>query len=223
MVLVGKSDTDTGFGYRYFNVGEKREQQAWFKWKFNRKLLYHFVINDEYYFIDEDHFLQNLNLVQDDDINIDHEDVNYVLHLDNYTSVSGGVYNATTNLTTFTNQSDWIDQVGTGNGTLVVIDNDSNTTRVGRYAVCTVINNDDFTLPGNWEFAEEFEVLHTSIDLNAHALTIPEHGLVTGDQVRFVQGTTAPSGITNNTIFFVIPPNEIESAKENWRASSIKR
>ena len=153
MVLIGKSDTDTVFGYRYFNVGEKREQQAWFKWKFNRKLLYHFVINDEYYFIDEDHFLQNVNLVQDDDINIDHEDVNYVLHLDNYTSVSGGQYNATTNLTTFTNQSDWIDQVGTGNGTLVVIDDNAGATRVGRYGICNVINNDDFTLTGNWESA----------------------------------------------------------------------
>ena len=153
MVLIGKSDTDTVFGYRYFNVGEKREQQAWFKWKFNRKLLYHFIINDEYYFIDEDHFLQNVNLVQDDDINIDHENVNYILHLDNYTSVSGGQYNATTNLTTFTNQSDWIDQVGTGNGTLVVIDDNAGATRVGRYGICNVINNDDFTLTGNWESA----------------------------------------------------------------------
>ena len=153
MVLIGKSNTDTVFGYRYFNVGEKREQQAWFKWKFNRKLLYHFVINDEYYFIDEDHFLQNVNLVQDDDINIDHENVNYVLHLDNYTSVSGGQYNATTNLTTFTNQSDWIDQVGSGNGTLVVIDDNAGATRVGRYGICNVINNDDFTLSGNWSTA----------------------------------------------------------------------
>ena len=153
MVLIGKTDTDTVYGFRYFNVGDKREQQAWFKWKFNRPLIYHFVVNDEYFFLDSDNFLQKVNLVQDDDINIDHENVNYVLHLDNYTSVSGGVYNPTTNLTTFTNQSDWIDQISNYNGTLVVIDDNSGATRVGRYSECTVINNDDFTLPGDWENA----------------------------------------------------------------------
>ncbi len=154
MVLIGKTNSDTVFGYKYFNVAEKREQQAWFKWKFNRPLIYHFVVNDEYFFLDADYFLQKVSLVQtDNDIAIDHEDVNYVLHLDNYTTVANGSYNATTNLTTFTNQSDWIDQISSYNGTLVVIDDNAGATRVGRYAVCTVINNDDFTLPGNWSSA----------------------------------------------------------------------
>ena len=106
------------------------------------------------FFLDADYFLQKVSLVQtDNDIAIDHEDVNYVLHLDNYTTVANGSYNATTNLTTFTNQSDWIDQISSYNGTLVVIDDNAGATRVGRYAVCTVINNDDFTLPGNWSSA----------------------------------------------------------------------
>jgi len=205
MILIGQTNSDTVFGYRYFNVGDKREQQAWFRWKFNKPLLYHFVINDDYFILDTDKFLQKMSLVQSDtDPSIDQDSVNYLLHLDNHTSVSGGTYSPTTNLTTFTNQSDWIDQVTTPNGTLVVVDDNAGTTRVGRYAECTVINNDDFTLPGNWEFAEEFEVPHININVNDHTLNIPEHGLVTGDQVRFVQGTTAPSGITNNTIFFVI-------------------
>ena len=152
IVLIGKTNEDTVFGYKYFNVGEKREQQSWFKWQFNRKLLYHFVINDEYYFLDEDHFLQKINLVQaDTDLFIEQDNVNYLLHIDNYVSVSGGIHNPTTGLTQFTNQSDWIDQVGTGNGTLVVIDDSNAATRIGRYAKCTVINNDDFTIPGNWQ------------------------------------------------------------------------
>ena len=152
IVLIGKTNEDTVFGYKYFNVGEKREQQSWFKWQFNRKLRYHFVINDEYYFLDEDHFLQKINLVQaDTDLFIEQDNVNYLLHIDNYVSVSGGIHNPTTGLTQFTNQSDWIDQVGTGNGTLVVIDDSNAATRIGRYAKCTVINNDDFTIPGNWQ------------------------------------------------------------------------
>tara|TARA_Y100001972_G_scaffold127958_1_gene186655 strand:+ start:615 stop:3932 length:3318 start_codon:yes stop_codon:yes gene_type:complete len=154
MILIGKTNSDTVFGYRYFNVGDKREQQAWFKWKFNNPLLYHFVINDDYFLLDTDNFLQKMSLVQaDTDPSIDQDSVNYLLHLDNFTTVANGSYNATTDITTFTNQSDWIDQVTTPNGTLVVVDDNAGATRVGRYAEPTVINNDDFTLPGNWSGA----------------------------------------------------------------------
>ena len=154
MVLFGKTNSDTVFGFRYFNVGDKRQQQAWFKWKFNNPLLYHFIINDDYFFLDTDNFLQTLSLVQDDDdISIDQDGVNYLLHLDNYTTVTGGSYSASTNLTTFTNQSTWIPDVTTPNGTLVVIDKDSGTARIGRYGIATLTGNnpnDDFTLVGDW-------------------------------------------------------------------------
>jgi len=154
MVLFGKTNSDSVIGFKYFNVAEKRQQQAWFKWKFNNPLLYHFIINDDYFFLDTDHFLQTLSIVQDDDdISIDQDGVNYLLHLDNYTSVANGSYNASTNLTTFTNQSTWIPDVTTPNGTLVVVDKDPSTAKVGRYAHVTLTGNspnDDFTLPGNW-------------------------------------------------------------------------
>ena len=86
MVLIGKTESDTVFGYKYFNVAEKREQQAWFKWKLNNPLRYHFIINDEYYFLDTDNFLQCIRLVQsDDDIHVVQDTVNYQINLDNYT------------------------------------------------------------------------------------------------------------------------------------------
>lgn len=154
MVLFGKTNSDTVFGFRYFNVGDKRQQQAWFKWKFNNPLLYHFIINDDYFFLDTDNFLQTLSIVQDDDdISIDQDGINYLLHLDNYTTVTGGSYSASTNLTTFTGQSTWIPDVTTPNGTLVVIDKDSGTARIGRYGIATLTGNspnDDFTLVGDW-------------------------------------------------------------------------
>ena len=152
IVLFGKTGTDELFGYKYFQTAEKRSQAAWFKWKLNNNLLYHFIIDDEYYFLDEDHFLQKIQLIQSEtDPSVVEDEVDFLLHLDNYTTVSGGVYNATTKKTTFTNQSDWIDQVTTPNGKLVVIDTNSTLARRGRYAECTVINNDDFTLPGDWQ------------------------------------------------------------------------
>ena len=64
LVIMGKTNSDTVQGFRYLNVGDKRQQSAWFKWKFNNPLLYHFIINDEYYFLDTDNFLQSIRLVQ---------------------------------------------------------------------------------------------------------------------------------------------------------------
>ena len=154
IVLFGKTGSDEVVGYKYFQTAEKRQQAAWFKWKLNNSLLYHFIIDDEYYFLDEDHFLQKIQLIQaDSEPSITQDSVDFLLHLDNFTDVSNGSYDAATKLTTFTNQSDWIDQVTTPNGTLVVIDTDSSTARRGRYAECTVINSDDFTLPGDWSGA----------------------------------------------------------------------
>ena len=154
VVFFGKTDSDTVTGYRYFRQEEKSFQNSWFKWKFNNPIKYHFCIEDQYYILDTDNFLQSVNLVQaDSDPSIDQDSINYLIHLDNYTTVGSGAFDATTNKTTFTNQSDWIDDVTSPNGTLVVVDTDSNTAREGRYAECTVINSDDFTVPGDWSSA----------------------------------------------------------------------
>ena len=154
VVFFGKTNSDTVIGFRYLNQADKRLQAAWFKWKFNNPIKYHFCIEDSYYLIDTDNFLQKVNLIQADaDPSIDQDDTNYLIHLDNYTTVSSGSFSSATNKTTFTNQSDWIDQVTSPNGTLVVVDTDSNTAREGRYAECTVINSDDFTVPGDWSSA----------------------------------------------------------------------
>ena len=151
IVLFAKTGEDIVYGWSYFNAGDKREQSAWFKLKHNNPIKYHFLIEDQYIFIDTDNFLQSINLSQSTtDPSIDQDDINYLIHLDNYTTVTNGSYNATTKKTTFTNQTDWIDQVTSPNGALVLVDIDSNSVRVGRYAECTVINSDDFTVPGDW-------------------------------------------------------------------------
>ena len=155
LMFFGKTDSDTIIGFRYLRLGEETSQQAWFKWKFHQPLLYHFAIEDTYYILDKDHFLQRVNLIQaDTDPSIDQDDINYLLHLDNYTTVGSGSYDSVANKTTFTNQSDWIDDVSNvTNGKLVVVDSNTNASRLGRYAECTVINGDDFTVPGDWSSA----------------------------------------------------------------------
>ena len=157
IILFGKTTSRDVLGFRYFNIGDKRQQQAWFKWTFNNGLRYHFIVNDDYYFLDQDGFLQTLSLVEDDDdVSITQDSVDYLIHLDNYTTLAAGTYDSATNLTTFTNKATWIPDVTAVSpvpNKLVVIDVDSSATRVGRYAEVTLLGNnpnDDFTLPGNW-------------------------------------------------------------------------
>ena len=144
MVFLGKTDSNIVLGYKYLNVAEKRQQAAWFKWKFNNPLLYHFVIDDEYFFLDTDHFLHTVKLIQEEnDPTITKNDDDFLLHLDNYTTVSGGVYNPTDDSTTFSNVG-WLANVTTPTYALAVIDS------TGRYGKPTV-SGTSFTLPGNWE------------------------------------------------------------------------
>jgi hypothetical protein len=153
LVIMGKTNSDTVQGFRYLNVGDKRQQSAWFKWKFNNPLLYHFIINDEYYFLDTDKFLQCVRLVQtESDPAIVQDNVDFLLHVDNHTTISGGSFSASTNLTTFSSVS-WLPSVTTPNYDLVVIDTNTNSTRVGRYGKPTSTSTTSFTLPGNWSSA----------------------------------------------------------------------
>ena len=151
IILFAKSSSTDSlvYGYKYLNVGDKRQQAAWFKWKLNRPILYHFIIDDEYYYLDADYYLQKIRLVQTtEDPSIVQDNVDFLLHVDNHTTVSGGSFSSATNTTTFSSVG-WLNTVTTPNHELVVIDTNTNSARVGRYAKPTV-NGTSFTLPGNW-------------------------------------------------------------------------
>ena len=154
LVFFGKTGEKFVKIYKYVTIGDQRIQSAWFQWKFNSNLKYHFIEDEQYYYLDEDDFLQSINIVQADaDPSIDEEGTNFLIHLDNYTTISGGVHNSTTKLTTFSNVS-WISQVtgSTPANKLVLVDINSGATRVGRYAECTV-SGTSFTVPGDWSGA----------------------------------------------------------------------
>ena len=150
IVAIGKTGSDTVIGFRYLNVGDKRQQSAWFKWKFNNPLTYHFIINDEYFFLDSDYFLQSMRLVQKEtDPSITQDNVEFLLHVDNHTTISGGSFSAATNLTTFSSVS-WLPSVTSPNYDLVIVDTNTASTRVGRYAKPTLTSSNSFTVPGDW-------------------------------------------------------------------------
>ena len=153
IVLLGKTGSDIVFGYKYLNVADKRQQAAWFRWKLNNPLVYHFIIDDEYFFLDSDYYLQSIKLVQsDNDPSTSIDNVDFLLHVDNHTTVSGGNFDSATNLTTFSGVS-WLNTVTSPNHELVVIDEGGTpapTDDQGRYGKCTV-NGTSFTVPGNWQ------------------------------------------------------------------------
>ena len=146
IVLLGKTDSDIVIGYKYFQVAEKRSQAAWFKWKLNNPLIYHFIINDQYFFLDSDYYLQSINLIrQETDPITTQNDVEYLLHLDNNVDLSGGSFEPVTNTTTFSGLG-WLNTVTTPNYSLAVV-----SPTEGRYEL-PIVNAfaNTLTLNGDW-------------------------------------------------------------------------
>ena len=144
VLFTSTTDTDNHivYGFKYLNLGEQRPQASWFKWKFNNPIKHHFISDDQFFYLDGDNFLQALNLIQSDDISITEDNVNYLIHLDNYlTGISGGNYSSTTNKTTFTQS--WVNDISTPNYDLAVIDSD------GKYGIATETSG-AFTVDGDW-------------------------------------------------------------------------
>lgn len=100
-IFFGKTNSDEVFGYKYFNVADKQIQSSWFRWKFPRPLRYHCVVNDSYILVDNQNFLQRIDLIRDDESTVQEHGNEYLIHLDNYSSATGS-YNSTTRQTTFT-------------------------------------------------------------------------------------------------------------------------
>ena len=142
---TGTLDTSSVYGYKYLNVGEKRQQAAWFRWQFNQSLLYHFIIDDKYFFLDSEHFLQCIKLVQQEtDPNLTKDNVNFLLHLDNYTSISGGVVSTTPDTSTTFSNLGWLGNTSTPTSKLAVINEH------GQYAKVSDATDTTITVPGDW-------------------------------------------------------------------------
>ena len=113
----GGSESQYFYGFKYQDYGE-RKQAAWFKWHFDlgqlytSSIRYSFIIDDAFYLLSSDGFLVRCNLVKGTDANDPNAivfDPNIILpikdsylYLDNWVTMTGGVYDSTTEKTTFT-------------------------------------------------------------------------------------------------------------------------
>ncbi len=148
-VFFAVRGTDTLYGYRYFNSGEKRIQSAWFKWTLDKNIQYIAIIDDLLFVVHENNNLVKYPLVDKWSNWVD----NFPIHLDNWSILESSdlTYDSSTNKTTFE-----IGQRGfEENRDLYVfdahLDNDGNPTNdYGRYGIATV-SSSTATLPGDWK------------------------------------------------------------------------
>ena len=141
--------TNTLYGYRYFNSGEKRIQSAWFKWTLDKNIQYIAIIDDLLYVVHENNNLVKYPLVDKWANWVD----NFPIHLDNWSILESSdlTYDSSTNKTTFGLGQRGFDE----NRDLYVfdahLDNDGNPTNdYGRYGIATV-SGSTATLPGDWK------------------------------------------------------------------------
>ena len=140
IVLFGQTGSDTVYGLKYFANQNQQIQTAWFKWEFNVALKYHFIIDDQYYFLDNNDFLQKINIIKSSTDSADTTGTfNY--YIDNSTGpVVDGIFNTSTNETEY--NLPWLNP--SISGTLAVVDRDT-----ARFSTGTV-NGTTFAVPGDW-------------------------------------------------------------------------
>jgi hypothetical protein len=115
IIFFSKKDSNTLFGYKYFNTSEKRIQQAWFTWELMGTIQHHAVLDDSLYVVVRNggkDVLQSFPLKYGDndrevvdDLNTadTSDDITYRIHLDNSTLIASSAitYDATNDWTKF--------------------------------------------------------------------------------------------------------------------------
>jgi len=149
-ILIGKVNTNEMFGFRYYSVGGKRLQGAWFKWKFQKNILHFVIIQDNLYIIFDDKTLVKMALKErDDSPTIGSYEDTFNIHLDRSTTVASSAltYSSSTNLTSFTLPSYLNETVDVS---AIVLGNNDNR---GRYQIVssgTANGGNTVTLNGDW-------------------------------------------------------------------------
>ena len=145
-VFLGKRDSNQVFGYRYFFAVDRQLQSAWFRWEHARPVKYHCVTDDTYFFVDDQFFLQKIDLIRDDSLTLSENNSTYLVHLDNYSPATGGTYDANTNKTTFS--LGWLSNITDKKPYLTAVKGGSDGTIISKINVPNTGTN--VTVPGNW-------------------------------------------------------------------------
>jgi hypothetical protein len=211
VVLTAVNDTNTVWGYRYFNSTERRLQSAWFKFILSGNLIYHTIIKDTWYGV-----IRNLDTVPDPDVNTvsfqkmdlkttdvtyNYKDVDYgmVVRLDNMVRVEHDdlTYNTANDNTTF-NLADigWNDTAWTYDQTKV----DGNNTGVKCFQIGNGINEECVdVLINNADHENRFNAAFTQITLDGNWEEQIEVTITNNDATGLPDGNFVSEGTTRLT------------------------
>ena len=117
LILFGEKNSDTLYGFKYFNATERRLQQSWFTWKLSGAIQYITFLDDAVFAVVK---MNNKDILQRFDIKLEDasrtvtddrqttsvdDDLMFRVHLDNTTLIDDSAvsaYDAANNRTTFT-------------------------------------------------------------------------------------------------------------------------
>ena len=162
--------TNEVWGYKYYIQGNKRIQNAWFRWTMPNNVIFHAILDDVYYVVlntGSTYTLEkfDIKLKADTDLIGDDPEVNRV-HLDTKKTIASGdmTYNAQTDVTTFTLGSGYY-----SSRTLTAYCTTDSDARGKSYdipaaKITGTAPNETVTLPGNWKTSTEAGSSTTSVN-----------------------------------------------------------
>ena len=138
------------WGYRFHNSGDRRIQNAWFRWELPGTLLHHVIVDDVYYVIlknGSNVTLQGYDVKRQDDTEVIDS---YSIHLDTsstVTALASNTYNTSTKKTVFPKPT------GYDSSKQLVLFNNNSGNDIGRYGKVTV-NGSNLEVDGDWTGAD---------------------------------------------------------------------
>jgi len=187
------------WGYKWYQAGDQRAQSAWFRWTLPNTVVFHTILDDQYYAVlntGSTYTLEkfDIKLTSGTPMIGTAPDENRI-HLDTKKTIASGdlTYDTVNDVTTFT--------LGAGfysTRTLTAYcatDSDS----AGR-------SYDIPTLDANFNYSD--------VDISANTITITNHGVIVGTPVKYgsgwstSQGAQSVGGLSSGTVYYVIPVND---------------
>ena len=182
--------TNEVWGYKWYQAGEKRAQSAWFRWTLPNNVVFHSMMDDQYFVVlntGSTYTLEkfDIKLTSGTPMIGIAPDENRV-HLDTKKTIATGdlTYNSVTDVSTFTlgagyyssqTLTAYCTQAGNSAGKSYDISSS---------AITGTTPNETVTLPGNWKYYE-LDVESTDVNTTAETITLTDHVLSTGEAVTY--------------------------------------
>ena len=158
------------WGHKYYTVGGRREQSAWFRWTFPNNVVFHAIMDDIYYLVlntGSTYTFERLDLkLKDSTLLIGSNPNEYRVHLDTKKTFASGdlTYNGQTDVTTFTLGAGYYSSRTLTAYCTTDSDAAGKSYDIPAAKITGTAPNQTVTLPGNWKTSTEAGSSTTSVN-----------------------------------------------------------